>query len=210
MHLVPRWQKLAKIKKWRFRNLWLTLPIVSACLIIMTLTGETWMPDFPISYPLYIVGAILVAIGCLGFLRFQKQTPEIRASIFSFNKLVDELLSLNKHLARKKGILLEMEIPDNFICRHDPVIIRIILRNLLINANKFTSEGRISLKAYKANTDIILILTAYESIDTPAKKNWGPDSRLITETVRLVNGKMHIVSKRPNETTVIITLPPLA
>jgi hypothetical protein len=206
MPIAPLLQQLAKIKKWRFRNLWLTLSIVSAYLIVMTLIREIWMPDFPINCPLYMIGAMPVVIGYLGFLRLRAEKSELKTSIYSLNKLFDELLILDQQIPGNNGNFFEREIPDDFICRHDSAISRLILRNLLINANKFASQDTASIKAYKANTDIVIAI-ADEGTDRLTKKEWRLGCRLITEMLRLATGKMHIVSKRNRGATVIITLP---
>lgn len=67
---------------------------------------------------------------------------------FNFEKFVSEYLSEISALAENKGIKIITEIPDDLFIHADRNLLQIILRNLMMNAIKFTREnGFIAIKA---------------------------------------------------------------
>jgi signal transduction histidine kinase/ligand-binding sensor domain-containing protein len=56
-------------------------------------------------------------------------------------KLVDETFSIHNELFRKKNISFTNTVCPGLIIKSDPEILRVIFRNLITNASKFTSPG---------------------------------------------------------------------
>lgn len=174
------------------------------------------------------IGLVYLGENIIQWIRLQEDSYEVRASRFNLNTLVDELLVLHQHLAEEKGNRIEKEMPEAMSCFHDPVIVRVILHNLLLNANKFTSEGVVSIRIYWQDLDICMIisdtgtgipleklnrLNNWEPVNSKTGTNeepgWGLGYRLIMDMLRLCDGKIHIASRIQEGTSVTIVLPPL-
>jgi len=87
---------------------------------------------------------------------------------FDLKVLLQDVSGLFTARTHKKGLLLEMDItPDTpFELRGDPGRLRQILSNLVDNASKFTSEGRIVVRATPAQLPDHLLAVQIEVIDT--------------------------------------------
>ena len=70
----------------------------------------------------------------LGYARVQLETVELKS-------LSEESIQLYKGLADKKNISLELKNQTILLCKADEGIIRLLLRNLINNAIKFTKKG---------------------------------------------------------------------
>lgn len=125
----------------------------------------------------------------------------------------------------KNNTLLSEPINDNS-CVQDPVLVRILIHNLLLNANKFTSGGEIRVKA-GVEKDRLLIsiadtgrgmskekmdsLNNYRPVDseegTELEKGWGIGYTIIMDLLSFSNGTLHVESEPGKGTTVTISLP---
>jgi signal transduction histidine kinase/ligand-binding sensor domain-containing protein len=174
------------------------------------------------------IGLSYLSENIIQWITLQEESYELKPSSFNLRRLVDELLILHRHLADEKGNTIDIGIPDSFVCFHDPVLVRVILHNLLLNANKFTSQGTVTVTAYPQNGEICLIINdtgmgmspemvvrlndrepVDSNIGTNEETGWGIGYRLIMEMLRLSRGKMHIESARGHGTSITILLPPL-
>jgi len=73
------------------------------------------------------------------------------------HSLCEEIIQLNQVTATEKQILLVNEVPANLTLHTDPNFLRVIIRNLVNNAVKFTPiDGRIALSGYSNNNSIAL------------------------------------------------------
>lgn len=83
----------------------------------------------------------------LDFSKIEAGKFELESLIFDLPKLIDEIMEFFNYRAHEKGILLllntDPELPQ--YVRGDPERIRQILNNLISNALKFTSKGKIEL-----------------------------------------------------------------
>jgi signal transduction histidine kinase len=174
------------------------------------------------------IGLTYLGENIIQWIRLQEETFEVKASRFSLNQLVEGLLVLHRHLADEKGNRIEAEIQEEMLCYHDPVIVRVILHNLLLNANKFTSEGVVGIRIFWKDTDICMIISDTGTGISPDKLarlndlqpvssktgtheeyGWGLGYRLIIDLLRLCQGSVHIESQVGQGTAVTIVLPPL-
>ena len=174
------------------------------------------------------IGLSYLSENIIQWITLQEESYELKPSSFNLRRLVDELLILHRHLADEKGNTIEIGIPNSFVCYHDPVLVRVILHNLLLNANKFTSQGSVTVTAYPENGEICLIINdtgmgmspemvarlndrepVDSNIGTNEETGWGIGYRLILEMLRLSRGKMQVESARGHGTSITILLPPL-
>lgn len=89
-----------------------------------------------------------------GQAQLDRQVPHIRP--VDLYKVVTRKLENFEVTTQSKGNMLQHNIEDGCQVIADEYMLRFILRNLLTNANKFTSNGTITISAI-INTDIALI-----------------------------------------------------
>lgn len=148
-----------------------------------------------------------------------------RYSKINLHTLVKELVNLHQPLASDKKNIIKNEVPENFYCIQEPLIIKIILHNLLLNANKFTSNGIITITARCINDTLNLSVkdtgvgmdsTIVEELNnlqpvssqkgTAKEIGWGLGYRFIIDLLKFVHGKFSIESEKGKGTTVIIDI----
>ncbi len=148
-----------------------------------------------------------------------------RYSRFPLHHLVEDLVHLHQPLATEKKTVIENKVPEELHCTQEPVILKIILHNLLLNANKFTSNGRIVIGAEQKNgmlqlsvhdtgvgmdselvSDLNKMKTGLSKKGTGNEKGWGLGYRFIIDLVRFVKGKFLIESEKGKGTTVTINV----
>lgn len=144
---------------------------------------------------------------------------------FNMRLLADELLTLHQPLAADKKNVIKNEVPDNLYCVQEQTILRIIIHNLLLNANKFTSNGEIVIGAMQRNNVVELsvrdsgvgmdetqIATLNNMTPVTSQKGtnnelgWGLGYRFIIDLVKFVKGRINIQSKKGEGTIVTIDL----
>lgn len=82
---------------------------------------------------------------------------QISIEAFSMNQLVEEVMELYKLTAMQKGIGIDLSMRDRFemSCFGDPLRIRQILSNLVGNAVKFTTEGKVVITVGTQNSAVL-------------------------------------------------------
>ncbi len=80
--------------------------------------------------------------------RLHAQSMVINAEKTDLAAVTDESIDLIHTVAAQKGNRLMNNISDSLIIKADRSILRMLLRNLLSNANKFTSAGEITVRAF--------------------------------------------------------------
>ncbi len=140
--------------------------------------------------------------------------------------LVNELSELHLPLTIEKRNHIVNELPDELYCMQDPTVIKIILHNLLLNANKFTLDGKIRVQATRQNGLLTLTINdngkgmdpkkvsllnelrpITSSQGTNMEKGWGMGYMVMIDLLLISKGKLQVESKLNEGTTVVITLP---
>ena len=83
----------------------------------------------------------------LTFSRLEADKTRLRIEPFSLNKVLTDLQDTYVFIGQQKGIAIEWELPkEDFVLQSDPERIKEILNNLVQNAVKFTSQGRVAVR----------------------------------------------------------------
>lgn len=75
---------------------------------------------------------------------------------FAVQETVEEIIEPLRVLADKKGIVIRNEVPEELVGLRYERIVRFIVRNLLVNAIKFTRQGSVEIKASKYKNNLLL------------------------------------------------------
>ena len=157
------------------------------------------------------------------------QTGSIRFKLKEHNikTMVDETLALLEHGAQAKSISLRTELKEDMIIPIDQEMIRTVIRNLISNAVKFTSQGgTITISVSKGTEHIELViadtgkgmsgeeLTKLFKLDahfttkgTANEKGTGLGLILCKEFIDKHNGKIRVESEKGIGSRFIISLP---
>jgi signal transduction histidine kinase len=145
---------------------------------------------------------------------------------FSTDEIFNELISFHSTVFNQKGNMITKESDPALRFSQDPFLVKTILHNLLLNANKFTSNGTIKLKAAIENNRLSLSisdsgkgmspertasLNNFKPLDskpgTDQEKGWGLGYTIILDLLKFSKGTLHVESKLNEGTTITITLP---
>ena len=89
--------------------------------------------------------------------RMQQGTIQFNPEQINLKSILSSNLDILLHSAEEKGISLKIDIPDNIELTADSKMIQTILRNLVSNAVKFTSNGgHIELNAKQEGNEIVI------------------------------------------------------
>ncbi len=96
----------------------------------------------------------------LFWINSQMESFDISVKQFSVSELVQNEAESNKDEAASKGINFMTDIPDGLTATADPNSIRIVVRNLITNAIKFSDKNdTIHVSAYQTDLKIIVKVT---------------------------------------------------
>lgn len=99
----------------------------------------------------------------------------------SLKPLVDDEINSSVRLIEKKNNTIENKIHESVFVLGDYNSLRFVIRNLLLNANKFTEEGRITIAAQEENEKIkVDVADSGQGIGEDAMKhifNWNTRSK---------------------------------
>ncbi len=144
---------------------------------------------------------------------------------FRINETIHELVELHELLAVEKDNMISHEIPDDLFCYQDAMLVKIILHNLLLNANKFTANGTIRMTAGIEEDWLVLKVIdtgkgmdqqkvdslnqfqpIYSSPGTLKEKGWGMGYKMIIDLLKFSEGTLNVKSKLNEGTEVTIKL----
>lgn len=161
------------------------------------------------------------------WIKLQENSFAAEAYHFEFRAtILDELLPLHERMAAEKDNIILVNMHKELHCMQDPVILKIILHNLLINANKFTSKGTITIEVNKLDghlsvkvsdtgvgmpDEIKNNLNQMRAVNsrkgTNKESGWGLGYRLIIELLKTCSGRLRVQSAEEKGSSVEIILP---
>lgn len=140
-------------------------------------------------------------------------SSELSKETFNLHKLAVDCIELTKTSAQQKNNALHMLIPENFFITADQEMIKLILRNLISNAIKFTENGSITIQVEDTGTHWRVSVTdtgvgmsdehmkrllnsgkRFTTYGTKNEKGTGLGLFLCDEFVRKHGGELHIAS----------------
>jgi len=150
---------------------------------------------------------------------FKKEPIELQA-------LFQEIIHSMKYELERKGNQCNLEIDQPLLLHSDANIILFILRNILLNANKFTSQGSITLKAAETEKRIQITLedtgvgmtsekvknlfdwdNRSKSLGTAGERGSGVALLFCYDFIRRMGGMLRVESKKNQGSRFIIELP---
>ena len=160
-----------------------------------------------------------------GQMQFEAKT-HIHLEKIHLHSLVAEKIKHFEVQTSLKGNKLINLVDADLLFSSDINAVRFILRNLISNANKFTSNGAISIYAHKCDNKILITVndtgigmteheinkifdteTKYTTLGTNKEKGTGLGLTLSKDFAKLLNGSLTVESEHGKGTTVSIELP---
>lgn len=112
--------------------------------------------------------------------QFEHNGP--KRKVISLRHIVDQVVENNEHHFQNKGNQVENMIDSTCQVLADENMVKTVVRNLLMNANKFTSQGRITVsnRSIKSMVEICVADTGIGMEETQLKKMFNWDKRSST------------------------------
>lgn len=171
-------------------------------------------------------GLLYLSQSIIQWIKLQETGFRLSVSDFRPLKSLQEILPLHIKLLSAKQNELEILIEADLVFRYDETAFRIMVHNLLMNSNKFTSSGKIKIACYRIEKEMIIEVTdtgvgmspeiaaelnrlnaVSSSAGTESETGWGLGYKVIIELIKVSNGNLQVNSGRNNGTSVRITLP---
>ena len=144
------------------------------------------------------------------WIRQQQKGFHLKIRPVAVQDIFDRLMHLYGEIMYYKGNRLQL-IRTDLIWNTDPDILTMLIRNLLDNANKYTTKGQVSLSSYILNGKLrIVVQDSGQGLSTTARnlfqggsvrEQQGPDgfsghgSRIILKLLQKLNGRLLIDSQ---------------
>jgi signal transduction histidine kinase len=147
------------------------------------------------------------------WIKLEEGTFKLIVRNINIEELVNEIVMVHKPLAAVKNNHIVCKIPAHLSCTNDSMFIKVILHNLLLNANKFTSGGTIIIQTVVSDHCLTMhvedtgigmepsIVTSLNNLmpvasqkGTDKETGWGMGYMLIIDLLRFANGKLHVQS----------------
>lgn len=171
-------------------------------------------------------GLLYLSQSIIQWIKLQESGFRLSLSEFKPLKSLQEILPLHIKLLAAKQNELDMQIEPDLVFRYDETAFRIIVHNLVMNSNKFTSAGKIKVHCYKSKKEMYIEVTdtgmgmppaiaaelnrlnaVSPSIGTESETGWGLGYKVIIELVKVSNGSLLVDSAPGKGTSVNIILP---
>lgn len=159
-----------------------------------------------------------------GMIQLNGQEPEMK--LLNIHSLVTKLQNVLEEDVHKKGNSINNLVPPAIQLKANATSLNLVLRNLLVNANKFTSQGEINVRAEEQENSICISIQdsgigiepevmenlfnlgrKYSRPGTENEKGSGLGLHMSREIVRQIGGDLSINSKVGEGTTVSLVLP---
>jgi signal transduction histidine kinase len=161
--------------------------------------------------------------------QLRKQSARHLTAAVDLNELLAEVAGQWTHEARSKGLEVDIDAPKDASAMSDQSLLTLVLHNLLGNAVKYSSTGKIQVTARRApdRDDISWVLSvadqgpgissdnlshlfnAFRRGDTFGKPGVGLGLSIASEATRLLGGKLEVESQIGNGSTFRLMLPRL-
>lgn len=160
------------------------------------------------------------------WIKLEEGTFRLILRNINIEELVNEIVMVHKPIAAVKNNRIIYNIPSHLSCTHDPVFIKVILHNLLLNANKFTSGGTIAIESIISDKCFTMhvkdtgsgmqpsvvaslnnLIPVASQKGTDKEPGWGMGYMLIIDLLRFANGKLNVESSLGAGTRVSFSLP---
>lgn len=107
----------------------------------------------------------------------------LKKKVVSLRNIVDQIIENNQQQLQAKGNRVENMIDSTCQVLADENMVRTVIRNLLVNANKFTDKGRITIsnRSVKSMVEVCIADTGIGMEDTQLKKMFNWDKRSSTK-----------------------------
>jgi len=151
----------------------------------------------------------------------QKENIITRNETFSLLELTHKITKSLLFQFDEKNVVFHNQIPDNLIINSDPHILEIILKNLLVNAAKYTENGVPVTITHKRqnNIDYAVIYNSGEAIDATiveqakagqyrkSKYGHGLGLGICYSLIKFIGGAITFDTAKNTGTTVILEIP---
>jgi signal transduction histidine kinase len=161
--------------------------------------------------------------------QLRKQPARHLTEVVNLEALLSEVASQWAHEARSKGLGLDVDVPEDAQAMSDLGLLTLVLHNLLGNAVKYSSTGKIQVAARSApdREDVCWVLSvsdqgpgipsdnlshlfnAFQRGDTFGKPGVGLGLSIASEATRLLGGKLEVESETGKGSTFRLMLPRL-
>lgn len=151
---------------------------------------------------------------------------KLKPEIFNVNILGEELKHFFSEASFQKNITIQNSIQEDMVILADKETIKIVMRNLISNAIKFTSEGGYITMGSKfsegvatiqiidtgvgiknADPEQLFTITTYTTLGTSNEKGTGMGLKICKDFIELNHGTIHVESVENLGTTFSFTLP---
>jgi signal transduction histidine kinase len=147
--------------------------------------------------------------------QLRKQSARHSTEMVNLEALLSEVAAQWAHEARSKGLELDVDVPGDAQAMSDLGLLTLVLHNLLGNAVKYSSTGKIQVAARRVpeREDVCWVLivsdqgpgippdnlshlfTAFQRGDTFGKPGVGLGLSIASEATRLLGGKLEVESE---------------
>ena len=160
------------------------------------------------------------------WIKLEEGTFKLILGNINVGELANEIILVHKPIGAVKNNHIVCNIPAHLSCTHDRMFIKVLLHNLLLNANKFTSAGSIIIEAavsdhfftmHVTDTGVGMEPSVVASLNnlmpvapqkgTHKEAGWGMGYMLIIDLLRFANGKLQVESNLGAGTKVSFSLP---
>jgi signal transduction histidine kinase len=168
----------------------------------------------------------LLSSQVLNWIIYQQPEIQMQREEFDLHKLVAAIFRTLQFSAKQKKLQLLNEVPAPFMLYQYMELIQVIIYNLVLNSINFTKQGSISVSSSREENNIVIevkdtgvgmteeqinnILSDERTIaaaNASNRKGTGLGYEIIKDLLKIVKGRLNIISNKNLGTTVQLILP---
>ena len=167
----------------------------------------------------------LSSMNCIKFIdelliwaKTQHETFKVRHETINLGEALHKTVSFMMPLAETKNLQIKISLDHSIVLKTDPSIIATIVRNLISNAIKFSSnDSQITITSYKANSDLLISVSDsgagfFGKIEEyaaahPLQSNKGLGLYICHELAHYIGGQLSAQLKADGGSVFTFTLP---